>query len=92
MELNYPESAAFISLPPSRLVVGLANGWAGDGKFLLIYPHQVQEAFEAMGHQQQQPRGFAFWNILDEGKASPMRPNEPVWLAAGLNRFMNVRK
>mmetsp|Transcript_23017 Transcript_23017/g.31548 ORF Transcript_23017/g.31548 Transcript_23017/m.31548 type:complete len:414 (+) Transcript_23017:2707-3948(+) len=91
-ELNYPESKAFISLPPSRLVVGLANGWAGDGKFLLIYPHQVQEAFEELNRKQQQPRGFAFWNILDEGKASPMRPNEPVWLASGLNRFMDVRK
>lgn len=93
VELNYPESQAFISVPPSRLVVGLANGWAGDGKFLLVYPHQVQEAFEELGHQGQlQPRGFAFWNILDEGKASPMRPNEPVWLAKGLNRFMSVRK
>jgi hypothetical protein len=37
------------------------------------------------------PRGFAFWNILDEGKESPQRPNFPVWLAEGLNQFMHIR-
>lgn len=39
----------------------------------------------------QQPRGFAFWNILDEGRESEQRPREPVWMAAGLNRFLNTR-
>lgn len=31
-----------VTVPSSRLVIGLANGWAGDGKFLLIQPDQVR--------------------------------------------------
>lgn len=27
-----------IQIPKVRLVVGFANGWAGDGKFLLVEP------------------------------------------------------
>jgi hypothetical protein len=33
--------SAQVSIPCTKLVVGLANGWAGDGKFLLIYPDEV---------------------------------------------------
>jgi hypothetical protein len=40
---------------------------------------------------EQQPRGFAFWDILDEGRESKQRPKEPVWMAAGLNRFLKIR-
>lgn len=39
-ELNYPVKA-FMKLEIPRTVVGLANGWAGDGKFFLMYPDQV---------------------------------------------------
>ena len=52
---------------------------------------QVGRAYDALGKMQQAPRGFAFWDIFDEGAVSPQRPKEPVWLAAGLNRFMNIR-
>jgi hypothetical protein len=38
------------------------------------------------------PRGFAFWNILDEGKESPQRPGVPVWMAEGLNEFLQIRR
>ena len=31
----------YLSIPSTQLVVGLANGWAGDGKFLLVYPEEV---------------------------------------------------
>jgi hypothetical protein len=34
-----------VIVPHTRLVVGLANGWAGDGKFLLIYPDQVRNIY-----------------------------------------------
>ena len=37
-------------------------------------------------------KGFAFWDIADEGAASIGRPNEPVWLAKGLNSFMHIRE
>lgn len=41
VELGYPYKQ-FIAVEPSRLVVGLANGWAGGGKFILIYPEEVR--------------------------------------------------
>lgn len=40
VELNY-DKISKVSVDRTRLVIGLANGWAGDGKFLLIYPEQV---------------------------------------------------
>lgn len=39
--LNYPVKS-MISIASDKLVVGLANGWAGDGKFLLVYPQDVR--------------------------------------------------
>ena len=39
-DLNYPVQRR-MRLSQTQLVVGLANGWAGDGKFLLIYPEEV---------------------------------------------------
>lgn len=85
------EQTVDVSIRPERLVIGLANGWAGDGKFLLIYPAQVAAAYRQLQAERLTPRGFAFWNILDEGKASPQRPAEPVFLAHGLNTFMHIR-
>ena len=91
MDLNYPQSS-LLSLSASQLVIGLANGWAGDGKFLLVYPAQAGAAYDALHAAGKAPRGFAFWNILDEGRPSPQRPDEPVWMAAGLNKFLHIRK
>ena len=88
--LKYPRQNR-MSIPSSRIVIGLANGWAGDGKFFLAYPEQLSLAYQALSDEDLQPRGFAFWDILDEGKCSPQKPSEPVWMAAGLNRFLHVR-
>lgn len=92
-ELKYPVQHE-VCVHPSRLVVGLANGWAGDGKFPLFYPNQVGRGYAQLRSESvdSTPRGFAFWDIADEGKASPQRPEEQVWMAAGLNRFMNIRR
>jgi len=89
-ELQYPFQEK-IQIPSQRIVIGLANGWAGDGKFLLLYPDEVQRVYEMLKLQKLTPRGFAFWNILDEGKCSLLRPDEPVWLASGLNDFLKIR-
>jgi len=67
-----------VIVPSSRLVIGLANGWAGDGKFLFLSAQEVADAHEAMGGK---VRGYAFWNILDEGRSlprGPMRNHETV--------------
>ncbi len=39
-ELQYPYANKLV-LDRTQLVVGLANGWAGDGKFFLMYPEEV---------------------------------------------------
>ncbi len=58
-----------VSVPASQVVLGLANGWAGaaDGKFLLLLPSEVREAHRALSERGLQPKGYAFWNIADEG-------------------------
>eukprot|EP01031_Cornospumella_fuschlensis_P039102 gene39102-47577_t len=91
VELQY-DVLARISVDVDRLVVGLANGWAGDGKFLLIYPDQVEKAYNILQSKGLAVRGFAFWNILDEGKASVQQPGRPVYMAKGLNRFLHIRE
>jgi chitinase len=88
-EIGY--NSQFVKIPPERLVVGLANGWAGDGKFLLIYPDEVAMAYSQLASMSLQPRGFGFWDIADEGKESQQQPGVPVWLASGLNEFMHIR-
>ena len=89
VSINFPSQRVVV--PKTHLVIGLANGWAGDGKFLLIYPEilaRVHAAFVAQGIE---PRGYAFWNIKDEGVASVRLPDVPVWLAAGINSFLHAR-
>ena len=53
-----------VRVPREKLVIGLANGWANDGKFVYIDPRLIRDAYKKgmLGN-----RGFAFWNIKDEG-------------------------
>jgi hypothetical protein len=81
-----------INVPRDKLVIGLANGWAGDGKFLLILPSELQKFHLSM---QQKIKGYAFWNILDEGLPNKMVGNNShdsvIWMSKGLNRFLKIR-
>lgn len=90
-ELNYPVMAN-MQMQPQHLVIGLANGWAGDGKFPLVFPDEVGVAYNELLAEDLAPRGFAFWNILDEGRVTARRPHEPLYMAAGLNSFLRIRK
>jgi hypothetical protein len=73
-----PFHPRLLTVPPTHLVVGLANGWAGDGKFPLFYPHHVAAAFDLLAAAgAPTPRGCAFWNILDEGRTPPVLPSPP---------------
>eukprot|EP01039_Chlorochromonas_danica_P003052 gene3052-3331_t len=89
-ELDYP-TEELIRIAPERLVIGLANGWAGDGKFLLLSTDQIESVYQHLIKKNMSIRGFAFWNILDEGQTSKQFPNQPVFMARGLNRFLNIR-
>ena len=85
-----------INVPKSKLVIGLANGWAGDGKFLFIDPDDIATAYTTLVTQNTEPRGFAFWNIKDEGLVPSQQQREenkgqPVWLASSLNKFLKIR-
>jgi hypothetical protein len=91
-ELQYEKAVDRIQVPSSRLVIGVANGWAGDGKFFFLSTEHLAEVYRVLSAEGVAPKGFAFWNILDEGKPSPLEPTRPVWLASGLNTFMKIRK
>jgi hypothetical protein len=89
-ELGFPTQQ--VALPPSQLVIGLANGWAGGAgapRALLIMPEEVGVAWAALGPQGR-PRGAVFWDISSEG-AVPSGQSSPLYLAAGLNAFMGIR-
>lgn len=90
LDLDFPEKRS-ITVPSTRLVVGLANGWAGDGKFLFLSSEDIRAAYESLAADESAPRGFAFWNILDEGRCSPQQPDKKVYLAKELNTFMHTR-
>lgn len=81
-ELQYEKEVDRIQVPSSRLVIGVANGWAGDGKFFYLSPEQLASVYRVLSQQGVAPKGFAFWNILDEGKPSLLDPSKPVWLAS----------
>lgn len=42
-DLQYPYVKK-VQVEQTQLVVGLSNGWAGDGKFFLMYPDEVSES------------------------------------------------
>ncbi len=89
-ELAFP--SALVQLPPSQLVIGLANGWAGGAgvpRALLIMPQEVGVAWAALGAGGR-PRGAAFWTIGSEG-AVPAGQGSPLFLAAGLNASLATR-
>lgn len=85
-----------MKLKKSQLVVGLANGWAGDGKFSLVLPPDIQRSYNQLEkdsiEEDLRPRGYAFWNILDEGRTPQTMSNSAVYMAAGLNSFLHTRK
>jgi hypothetical protein len=90
-------SAATVRVPPERLALGLANGWAGTraagGKSLLVWPDECEAAWETMGPARR-PRGFMFWDIADEGgtpHGATGTRDKPLFMARELGAFMHTR-
>ena len=75
-----------VPLPLSKLVLGFANGWAIDtgDKALYIKPEAIQKAYDRLEKDGQNPRGFMFWVIGEEGKNG-------VSYAPALNQFLQTR-
>ena len=55
-------------MPPSKIVLGIANGWADGVKFCRVDPRAVRSAYESTIAEY--GRGFLgvmFWTIEEEG-------------------------
>jgi len=65
--LNY--SSRIVELPLSKLVIGLANGWAkNEGEKVVFFPSdEIRSAYEDLLESGVAPRGFMFWVIGEEG-------------------------
>ena len=81
--------SSLVSVPPPRLVVGLANGWAPGEKSLLILPEQLREGQAELDRQGLALRGYAFWDIADEGRTMP--DGQPLFLASELGKMLDTR-
>ena len=73
-----------IIIPPHKLVLGVANGWADGEKSMFITPREIESAFQKLDYYFQ-PRGIMFWTIDLEGEYG-------VYMAEGLNQFLKIRK
>lgn len=82
-----------IYIPRTQLVIGLANGWGDNEKFLLVWPDVIEMVHEMLIVSCQQPRGYMFWDIGDEGMNATTVDNvtKPMWMARGLNKFLHTR-
>ena len=90
-DLDLGLESQYVSLPPSKLVIGLANGWAADpdnSKTVYISPDQVRIAYEQLQNSGKDgdltPRGFMFWTIEEEG-------TRDVYLARDISAFLKNR-
>lgn len=81
-ELNMEGQMVRLSL--SKLVVGLANGWADGEKTLYVDPLDAGKAYERLSQKGRAPRGFMFWSIDEEGMNG-------IFMAHALNQAIHTR-
>jgi hypothetical protein len=77
-----------IVVPPSKLVVGFSRG-DSQGKSAFIWPEDAGIAYEST-LPIKRPRGFAFWNIAEEGSTAN-GTNVTLAFAPTLNSFLHIR-
>lgn len=79
-------SNQWVSLLSSKLVVGLANGWAleTNDKALFVSSDDIEIAYENLRQHGLDPRGFMFWVIGEEGK-------NDIHYAPTLGRILKTR-
>ena len=80
-----------ITIPREKIVIGLANAWAGGGRFLFVDEKYIVEGWNYIKQNNKDVRGIMFWDIADEGKI----PNEedafhirPFYMAKILNALL----
>lgn len=72
-----------VKLPLSKLVIGLANGWADGSKSLFLDPEDVLLAHVRLCDKKVPPRGFMFWTIDEEGTSG-------MYMSKALHQVMNA--
>jgi len=78
-----------VSVPLSKLVIGLANGWAINNnpdsssyhKALYISGKECEVAYKRLLNDHRVPRGFMYWTIEERGK-------NDVYLAKDIGQFL----
>lgn len=88
-------STQWVRINASKLVVWLANGWAGVAppppnanlsKQIIFMPDDLNTAHAALVATGTSPRGYMFWDIVDEGRnvTATDGSTAPLWLAPAL--------
>ena len=79
-----------IKITKDKIVIGLANGWAGD-RFLFVDEKNIIEGWNYLKEKNFDVKGIMFWDIADEGKI----PNndytcdkKPFFMAKILNNLL----
>ena len=86
-DINSGLGNKIIKIPEDKIVIGLANGWAG-GKFLFVDEKNLIEGYNYLLRQNKDIRGFMFWDIADEGKIPQNNntcENRPFYMAKIFN-------
>ena len=79
----------WVSVPPSRLIVGLSFGGKASGRTVYIAPEDVEKAFAKLASP---PRGVMFWNIdLDQNGVFNGTARRNYSFAGAFNRFLHTR-
>lgn len=66
--LPLDEAEFVVRVPPSRLVIGIANGWADGTKFCKVDPASIRRTYDrTMAKYGEGIRGVMFWTIEEEG-------------------------
>ena len=78
-----------VRVPPTRLIIGLANGWAPGDMSLLIKPDELRAGHAELLRQGIDMRGYGWWDIKEEGLPVD---GEPLYMAQVLGDIMRTRE
>ena len=72
--LPFERSEYEVKVPPTKLVIGIANGWVDGLKFCKVEPPSIRLAYEAtLAEYGEGFLGVMFWTVEEEGKDEDSR-------------------
>jgi len=73
-DLPFESSEYEVKIPPTRLVIGIANGWADGLKVCKVEASAIKSAYEStLAEYGEGFLGVMFWTIEEEGKGDDTR-------------------